>query len=277
MIERLKQDIVEIAKPKDVDVLLLCGGKGTRLKVSNNSQLQSLPKPLVQINTARGNIRMIDNAILNLTACGFTQLTFLTGKDPDTQGHEIENYVVSTYGRLNPLFSQEDTPLGTAGATHEAFLFSRKNNAIVTPVDTLFPFYSLHNAFQKFIKDNAGIMWIVTSNPGINAQNTGRVIVDNKYVLRDDEGKIEKTKVFETEKAMTSSGVIIASRTYFLERYRDFNKEKVSQKTSDLYRDFIPWLLQRGEKISYFDVRVPTPDLGTPDRLKQFGKTKIIP
>lgn len=272
MDERLKHVYSEIIQPQNVDVFLLCGGKGTRLKTSDEDQLKKLPKPLVPIDTPRGSIRMIDNAILGLTESGFAQLTLLIGRDSETQGSEIEDYVVSTHGNLNPSFSREDAPLGTAGAVYEAFIFSRRDHAIITPIDTLFPFDSLGPAIEVFSKNNAGIMWVVTSNPGENAQNSGRVIVNSEYITQDDEGKKDTTPIREGELATTSTGVIIVSKIFYLEKYKDFIKENGISGAVDLYRNFIPWLLQKGEKISFFDVRVPTPDLGTPDRLRQFGR-----
>lgn len=271
MDERLKLAKTEALEPKNIDVFLLCGGKGTRLKVSQDGLLKQLPKPLVSIDTPRGRIPMIDNVILGLADVGFIQPTLLVGRDPETQGLEIENYVVSTHGGLKPRFSREDAPLGTAGATYEAFLFSRRDNAIIIPVDTLFPFDKLSTAIQRFATNDTGIMWIVTSNPGENAQNIGRIIVKGGRVLQSTEGKTEDVNISIDEVAMTSAGVIIASKIYFLEKYRDFVKGCGNEGTVDLYRDFMPWLLQRGEKVSFFDVCVPTPDLGTPDRLKQFG------
>jgi len=62
------------------------------------------------------------------------------------------------------------------------------------------------------------------------------------------------------------------SKIFYLERYKDFVGENRTNGTVDLYRNFLPWLLKRGEKISFFDVGVPTPDLGTPDRLRRFGR-----
>lgn len=206
MDERLKHGYSEILQPQNVDVFLLCGGKGTRLKASDEDQLKKLPKPLVPIDTPRGSIRMIDNAILGLTESGFTQLTLLIGRDPETQGSEIEDYVVSTHENLNLSFSREDTPPGTAGAAHEAFIFSRMDNAIITPIDTLFPFDSLGLAIDAFSKNDTGIMWVVTSNPGENAQNSGKIIVNSEQIVRDDEGNSNRTPIQVDELATTSTG-----------------------------------------------------------------------
>ncbi len=251
MDERLKNGHSEIIQPQNVDVFLLCGGKGTRLKDSDDDQLKRLPKPLVPIDTPRGSIRMIDNAILGLSESGFVQLTLLVGRDPETQGSEIEDYIVSAYENLDLSFSREDTPLGTAGAAYEAFTFSRRDNAIITPVDTLFPFDSLGLVIEAFSKNDTGIMWVVTSNPGENAQNFGKVIVNSERVVRDDEGKLNITLTQDGESATTSSGVIVVSKIYYLERYKDYICENGNTGTVDLYRDFIPWVLQRGEKISF--------------------------
>ena len=259
MDERLKHGNPEIIQPQNVDVFLLCGGKGTRLKVSEEDQLRRLPKPLVSIDTPRGSIRMIDNAILGLTESGFGQLTILVGRDPETQGSEIEDYVVSTHGGLNPSFSREDTPLGTAGAAYVAFVFSRRDNAIITPIDTLFPFDRLCIAIEAFSKNDTSIMWIVTSNPGENAQNSGKVIVNSEYIIRNDEGKPDMTPIREGELATTSTGIIVVSKIFVFILPPSLSELKIR-------------LLKRGEKISFFDVGVPTPDLGTPDRLRRFGR-----
>lgn len=272
MDERLKHLTIEIIQPNDVDIFLLCGGKGSRLKNSDHEEFKKTPKPLVKINTSRGNLRMIDNAILGITEAGFTNLTLLTGSGIDTHGSEIEEYSESRYKNLNLGYSRENTPLGTAGATYEAFLFSRKDNAIITPIDTLFPFNKLPLIVSSFHENDTGLTLVVTSTAGENAQNIGRIKINKSYITRTLEGDTLSSESKENEIPVTSTGVVIASKIYFIEMYRSFITQTNMEGAVDLYRNLIPWLLQKGEKVGYYDVCEPTPDLGTPDRLFQFGR-----
>lgn len=267
----------EILCPENVDTFLLCGGKGTRLKDTADSLVAGVPKPLIFIETPKGNIRMIDNVIIGLMESGFSNLTLLVGEDSEARGTEIENHIRLAY-KLNSLyFSWEKVPLGTAGAAYNAFLSSKKEVAVITPIDTLFPFNLLYQALKTFPCRDSKLMWILTSNPGECAQNEGQIIVRENYVVRSGEGNLSEVIIYEGELPMTSAGVMIASRTHFIEKFRSFTNGNIENQIVDLYRDFIPWLLSKGEKISFFDIGLPAPDLGTPDRLRRFGRQSTTP
>jgi len=259
------------------EILILAGGKGSRLKESTDPELLSKPKPLISINTNRGELPMIDYVILNLTDAGFTNLTFLTSDDVDACGDDIEQHVLSMYdGRFNISFSREKFPLGTAGAAYLAMQDSNIETAIITPADTLFPFSLLPRALQIHKESQSKLTWMVTTNPGEGAQNSGRVLVDEAtgIIKHSLEGVQVDPKAFCREGLIptTSVGLVISDRDYYIARYQEYVNIFQQNGPTDLYRNLIPWLVSIGYQISTFDIMQPAPDLGTPDRLLRFGR-----
>ncbi len=80
--------------------------------------------------------------------------------------------------------------------------------------------------------------------------------------------------MIEALKPVTSVGVVIANRDFFVERFIQHRMESPVAQIGpvDLYRSFMPWLVQRGDRVGSFDIGQPAPDLGTPDRLVAFGR-----
>uniref|UniRef100_A0A7V3J9J1 NDP-sugar synthase n=1 Tax=candidate division CPR3 bacterium TaxID=2268181 RepID=A0A7V3J9J1_UNCC3 len=267
----------EIVTNGDVEVFILAGGKGSKLRNSDKLELQNTPKILVVINTHRGRITMLDNVILGLVEGGFCEITLLTSNDPEAYGDLIESHTLRAYPDLSINFSREDRPLGTAGAVYKAFSNKPGETAIITPSDTLFPFGVLQNVLSEHKKKQSELTWLVTTNPGLNAQNTGRILVNpkNGVIFHALEGEeISVDQVIEQNQHLlptTSVGVIIANRDFYVSKYEEFLNHHTVNSVVDLYRHFIPWLVLRGETVYSYDIRQPAPDLGTPDRLEQFG------
>jgi len=87
--------------PNSIDAAILCGGLGTRLR----SILGEKPKPMVDIN----GVPFLEIIYRQLIGAGFRKMVFLTGY----QGDVVQAYF---HGRRDIFFSQEPSPLGTAGA-----------------------------------------------------------------------------------------------------------------------------------------------------------------
>jgi len=266
----------EVKTNGSTEVFILAGGKGSRLRNSDKLELQNTPKALVEINTHRGRITMLDNTILGLCEVGFGKITLLTGNDPEAGGNLIESHTLLTYPDLSINFSREDQPLGTAGAVYKAFSNRSGEIAIITPADTLFPFDVLENALSEHKNNHQDLTWLVTTNPGPNAQNTGKIIVipESGAILHVFEGEeMGEDQVIELNHHLpaTSVGVIIANRDFYVSKYEEFLNYNIINSVVDLYRHFIPWLLLKGEVIYSYDIKQPAPDLGTQDRLEQFG------
>lgn len=259
----------------EMGVFILAGGKGTRLKNSEDAELQSTPKPLVKIDFVRGRQTMLDNAITGVFVSGISGITLLTSADPEAQGCLIENHAIENYPDAVGII-RENQPLGTAGAVFNAFVRQKIFTAAVIPVDTLFPFEFLPTILEDFQRKGAGITWVVTTSPGENAQNAGRILVNpqNNLITYALEGNpnIDISTLLNGMVSSTSVGVVIANRDFYLEQYRMFRGEENKVGAIDLYRHFIPWLLSQGVQVNTYDIGQPAPDLGTLNRLNQFGR-----
>lgn len=261
----------KIGTNSDIDVLLLAGGKGSRLK---QGSVIDLPKPLVPIQIASHNVPMIENAIRGASLGIRSNLVILTSLDPDSQSDMVEEYIQRTHpcGRIS--FSVEDQPLGTAGAANKALIPRRSNIGIISPTDTLFPFHLLGEIVAEHRRKKSKATWVVTSKPGDGAQNTGKILTDGKgrviYNLEASDAEKPKGDTNHLNR-MTSAGVVVTDREYFVDLFgQHFNHS--SPRVVDLYRQFIPKLLDVGETIDTFDIRQPAQDLGTVDRLNRYGR-----
>lgn len=254
-----------------IDVLLLAGGKGTRLKKGG---ICDIPKPLVLIKNGNNEIPMIENAIKGITSTLRYNLVVLTSKDPESQSDQVENYIRKKHPHGRFSFSVEEKPLGTAGAAYNALVQRKSLIGIITPCDTIFPFNQLKEIVNNHREKRSNITWVLTSNPGDSAQNTDKIFVDKDtgQIIYDFE--IDSCYTIPNTnklKPMTSVGVVIVNKNYYVSKFEEYfncgDREIV-----DLYRQYIPKLLEIGEKIDSFDIRQPAQDLGTVDRLNQFRK-----
>lgn len=265
----------EYGSQLETGVFILAGGKGTRLKKSEDLELQLKPKALVHIDSDKGSLPMLDNAISGVFESGFSAITLLTSSDPEAQGDLIESHV---YERYQGAFGwiREEQPLGTAGAVFNAFNNVEVKTAAVIPADTLFPFNLLPVAMECHRYRNAFITWVVTTKPGDNAQNSGRILVNptNGQIVYALEGNphVDISSLLNGYIPSTSVGVVITNRDFYIELFQAFRGEENRVGAIDLYRHFIPWLLSQGVQVNTFDIGQPAPDLGTPDRLRRFGR-----
>ena len=96
---------------ESIDVVILCGGLGKRLQ----SVVEDRPKPMAEI----GNRPFLDILIDYLTDAGFRRCILCTGY----MGDLIKQHYQNKKGFLQIIFSEERSPLGTAGAIKNAERF----------------------------------------------------------------------------------------------------------------------------------------------------------
>lgn len=258
-----------------VGVLILAGGKGSRLKKSDDPDLQTLPKPLVPIDSGDGRLPMLDNALYGIFATGIKDVVLLTSSDPEAQGSLIEDHTTANH-QNTVRFIREEQPLGTAGAVFNALNLSEYSTVAIVPADTLFPFSLLPQILENHKAQDTSITWVVTTSPGENAQNSGRILVDplsrNVVHTFENNPNIDISLFSDGLIPSTSVGVVIANREFYLLTYQKFLQECGDLRVVDMYRQFIPWLIDKGVQVGTFDIGQPAPDLGTPERLRQFGR-----
>jgi NDP-sugar pyrophosphorylase family protein len=113
---------------KDVMVLILAGGKGTRL----SSVVSDVPKPMAPI----GNKPFLYYVLKYLEKHNFTNICFLTGHKASVIEEFSKEYDIE---RFSLSLSHEDTPLGTGGAVKKAIKKHRDfSKFIVLNGDTFF-------------------------------------------------------------------------------------------------------------------------------------------
>lgn len=254
-------------------VFLLAGGKGTRLKNSNQEELRNMPKPLVNIQTHDGGRKpMIDVVVGGLNEAGFRDISVLTSDDPESGSDLVEQHLKKTHGNIFT-FVREHSPLGTAGAIYNGLNYANYGTFIVTPADILFPFNKLKNAFDQHNQSGAPITWITTSSPGIDAQNSGKILVkkDGIQISHILEGTTREDDYGDDFLRNTSAGVVIANGNAFATLFEKFTTDTEHNGPIDLYRHLIPWALGIGVFVGTCDVKEPVPDLGTPQRLAAAG------
>lgn len=110
--------------PSALDVLILCGGLGSRLRPIVSDR----PKVLAPV----GGRPFMDILVDDLLQQGFRRVIFCVGHLKD---HIIEHYNTRTDAEY--LFSEEETPLGTGGAVQNALPLVRSNPFIVMNGDSL--------------------------------------------------------------------------------------------------------------------------------------------
>lgn len=176
---------------KETRVLILAGGKGTRL----SSVVSDVPKPIAPL----GKIPFMEFLVKKLEGEGLRNITILTGykaeviheyfKDDSKFGVKIE-------------YSYEDTPLGTRGAIKQAIKTSGEDNFLILNKNTFFDI-----DFNKFVKESEHNTNITLY--AINDYSQYDVVeTENDLVIKFHE-KIErvKNKPINTEVYLTDKKV----------------------------------------------------------------------
>lgn len=107
------------------DLLVLCGGQGTRLR----SVLSDRPKPLAMI----GSRPFIEFVITPFVRQGIRRVVLCTGH----LGCQFEEWFADHSGTFELILSQEATPLGTAGAIRHALQRITSDTVIVANGDSV--------------------------------------------------------------------------------------------------------------------------------------------
>lgn len=112
-------------EPKDIDVIILCGGRGERL----HSILRGLPKPMAEFS---GRV-FLDILIDYAAGFGFRRFILCAGYKADI----IRKYYQRKKAQREIIISEEKTALGTAGALRNASRLIRSSTFLVMNGDSL--------------------------------------------------------------------------------------------------------------------------------------------
>lgn len=176
-------------KNSDIQVLILCGGLGTRLR----DVVKDIPKPLAPIN-GTPFLTLLMNF---LKKQGFKKIKLLTGY--------LSEQFEELYGNGSKLdleisYSVEETPLGTGGAVKLAINKAEEDYFICLNGDTFFDFnYELFNSSQSQEESFHKIMLRQVDNAnryGSIEMNSENLITEFKEKTQGDEPGLINSGVY---------------------------------------------------------------------------------
>lgn len=247
-------------------VLLLAGGQGTRLR--QDPEFADVPKLMI---TDRLDAPMLENALADLawSRVNMRRVALLTSSVEGAGAIEIEDYARTQPYNLDLQVIREDHALGTAGAVRAALVNVREPTLVVAPADTLFPYIELPHILDEHRHEGRTFTWAVTTRPGPQAQNAGRLRIDGQRLLHTGEADPD-TPLPDQGTAATSAGVMVINSLAFRSYFDDYVAGLDACRPVDLYRDLVPWLLAQQHPVHVYDIGSPAPDLDTPERLRTF-------
>ena len=162
----------------DVDIVILCGGLGTRL----NTLLPNAPKALASIN----GIPFLDKLMTTVNKQGFEKFVLCVGH---LKQQIIDHYSQTTNFDIS--YSLESQQLGTGGAIKNA-LPAIKNNFFIAMNGDSFCDVSLKSLIEFHQKKNADIS-VVISTADNERDDVGNIAIDENYKIISFSEKSKKT------------------------------------------------------------------------------------
>ncbi|MCD4830497.1 MAG: nucleotidyltransferase family protein [Anaerohalosphaeraceae bacterium] len=238
---------MKLLEAGNIDVLILCGGKGTRLQ----SVVSDRPKPMAVI----GEKPFLDIVIGQVAKFGFKRIILCAGYKAES----IQEYYSSQNSLdLEIVVSKESTSLGTGGAVKNAEEFIQSDPVLILNGDSFFDMD--FNRFVEFYQNKKALL-AVSILDAENTESYGSIKIDESDMVV---GFCEK--ISDSNKGMINAGVYLFSRKV-IETMP--NKKKFSLEydffSTYVNRQFYGYLAE-GSFI----------DIGTPQRYLQAKKNLNI-
>lgn len=222
------------------DVMVLCGGLGTRVESVSNGK----PKFLLDI----AGRPLYKSFLSNLKKIGISKVTLLAGHN----GSQIANAKSQmTKIGIDVEVKIEEQPSGTLGCLALAVIGSSKKIMVING-DTIHKFKDVNLWMESCLLKNKNFLLTCNTN---NEQDTGEIISDiNNRIISFREKPIESDAHFK------SAGI------YFFERLDV--KVGLALGMRSIENEFLPYLVEKENlyctpnAISHFH------DFGTPERLE---------
>ncbi|MDR4498226.1 MAG: nucleotidyltransferase family protein [Candidatus Scalindua sp.] len=226
----------------NIDVLILCGGFGTRLKGVINDR----PKPMADINSKP----FLDILVDYVAGFGFKRYILCIGY----KGDFIRQYYREKNSDLTFVLQEEKKPLGTAGAVKNAEPVMQSDRFLVMNGDSLCEI-DMKDLFAFHIRKKgiASIVQTTIENP------------DDYGVIQLDENQ---RVVSFSEKNSTREVGFVNAGIYVFEK--DILRDIPPEEKCSLEYQVFPGIIDRGVYGYRTDKRLI--DIGTPQRLEMARK-----
>jgi NDP-sugar pyrophosphorylase family protein len=231
----------------EIDVLVLCGGAGSRLR----PLISDRPKGMALI----GGQPFLDILVDDLLKQGFQRIIFCVG--------HLKEQIIGRYNSRDDaeyLFSQEDVPLGTGGAVQNALPLVRSDPFLVMNGDSLCRvdferFYSFHQAKA------ANASFVLTQ---VDERHDGGVVrLDRTQKVHSF---LEKSTTGGRDDCFINAGI------YLLQR--ESIEFQVMTPPFSLEYDIFPKLVNT-KRCFGFVVKSELVDIGTPERYLKANEDRM--
>ena len=222
-----------------IDVVILCGGLGKRLR----SVMVDCPKAMVKID----GHPFLDILIGYLAQCGFQRFILCSGYKREF----IKKYYQRKKNRLQIKFSEEEEPLGTGGAIKKAQPLIHSNPFLVVNGDSFCQFDALK--FLEFHKEKGAVISMAVTESK-KSDDYGNVILDGSNQI-----------ISFSENLNAEDSQFINAGVYL------FQHEVFSLmpwiNTFSLEQDFFPKIV--GSAFYGYIIKGPLIDIGTSERYQK--------
>jgi len=221
----------------EVDVVILCGGKGTRLY----PLIPDLPKALAPF----GNSTFLDILIDFLKRSGFRRFILCTGYMKD----KIYNHVIKK-NDISIVFSEETDPLGTGGALKNAQYLIQSNTFVVLNGDSICDLN--FSDFFEFHVNQKAILSIVLSQKN-DTRDFGSVITN------------ELSEIINFNEKLTDNRPGLINTGIYLMEKEIFSLFPSERDHFSLETNFFPNILNTVRCVGFI-IESDLIDIGTPER-----------
>ena len=239
-----------ISNKLDADLILLCGGLGTRF--------QSVSSKTPKVLTKFYNKNYLDLVIEKCINFKIKSLILATGHLHE----EIEKYLRNKLFGLKIILSKENEPLGTWGAILNAKQFIRESKFFVMNGDT-FNDLDLISGLKFFSKKRCTVLTFGSEVKLKDDNDYGNIQINEKNQVLDF---LEKPKIKNNFCKFRNSGIYL------------FNSEILNKlsgfKKSSLEKDILPILIKE-KLVMIYNESVNFYDFGTLERFEKFMNFEI--
>ncbi len=226
------------ANLKEIDVVILCGGLGTRLR----PVVSDRPKVLAKI----GERTFLDILINDLTLYGFKNIILCVGYLKE----QIKNFFNYTKD-YNITFSEEEEPFGTGGALKRAKPLIKSNPFMVMNGDSICKI-NFHDFYEFHVNKKAILSMALVRAKA--TQDFGSVVLDDSQRIVSF-----KEKIASRDECLINAGIYIMQKDIF--------SSMPDENRFSLEYDFFPKLIE--ERCFGFMINSELIDIGTPERYKK--------
>lgn len=186
---------------KNIDLVILAGGKGTRIK----QYLANKPKPMVKFN----DIYFLQYLINNFSKYPFNKIYILTGYKSKIIFNNFHN---KTFNFTKVICIKEKKPMGTGGA-----LLGLKNvkinDFILANGDTIFD-VEIKDLIKSYVKGKLGTVALASNKKNTNNLKLNKLNIKNKTLVYDKKGKLMNGGIYFFKKKIIN---LLPKKSFSLE------------------------------------------------------------